>query len=326
MATHDTAEHEDYYVPDSSGMAISATIGLMLSIFGAANVLNDMTFGEPGAETNSWSILMVGLFWFIGTLFVWFRTAIRENLAGMNSAQLKKSYVLGMFWFIFSEVMFFFAFFGVLFYVRVLAGPWLAGEGDGGTGIAALQLWGDFQYSWPMMTTPQEAVGGAAAQPIANNGTFISPHISMAVSDAGAWYKWLPLWNTIILISSSVTVHIAHVGLLNDNRKKFNLWLGISVALAIVFLFLQYEEYYEAYAHFGLTLDSGIYGSTFFMLTGFHGFHVAMGMTMLLVQWLRSMRGGHFTADDHFGFEASSWYWHFVDVVWVMLFLFVYIL
>ncbi len=326
MATQSPAEHEEYYVPESSGMAISATIGLVLSIFGAASILNDMTFGEPGAETNSWTIFIVGLFWFVATLFMWFRATIKENIAGMNSAQLKKSYVLGMFWFIFSEVMFFFAFFGALFYVRVLVGPWLAGEGDGGAGIAAIGLWEGFEYSWPMMTTPQEAVGGAGAQAIANNGTFTSPHTSMAVSDAGAWYKWLPLWNTIILISSSVTVHIAHLGLLAGDRKKFNVWLGITVALACVFLYLQYYEYYEAYEHFGLTLDSGIYGSTFFMLTGFHGFHVAMGMTMLLVQWLRSIRGNHFTADDHFGFEASSWYWHFVDVVWVMLFLFVYIL
>jgi cytochrome c oxidase subunit 3 len=242
----------------------------------------------------------------------------------MNSAQLKKSYVLGMFWFIFSEVMFFFCFFGALFYVRVLAGPWLGGEGE--AGAFSHLIWQGYEFSWPMMTTPQEAVGGAGAQLISNQGEFISPHTSMAMSEAGAWYKWLPLWNTIILITSSVTVHIAHVGLLDDNRKKFNIWLGISVVLAMIFLFLQYEEYYEAYAHFGLTLDSGIYGSTFFMLTGFHGFHVAMGMTMLLVQWLRSVRGKHFTADDHFGFEASSWYWHFVDVVWVMLFLFVYIL
>jgi cytochrome c oxidase subunit 3 len=317
-------EHEDYYVPESSGMAISATIGLILSIFGAANVLNDMTFGEPGAETNSWAIFLCGLFWFAATLFMWFRTTIRENRAGMNSAQLKKSYVLGMFWFIFSEVMFFFCFFGVLFYVRMLAGPWLAGEGEAGA-MNGL-LWPGFEFNWPMMQTPQEAVGGAVSQPIANNGTFVSPETSMAFAEVEHWWHWLPMWNTIILLSSSVTVHIAHLGLLNNNRSKFNLWLGISVALACIFLFLQYVEYHEAYALYGLTLDSGIYGSTFFMLTGFHGFHVAMGMTMLAIQLLRSIRGGHFTADDHFGFEASSWYWHFVDVVWVMLFLFVYIL
>jgi cytochrome c oxidase subunit 3 len=324
MATKDSAGHQPYYVPESSGMAISATIGLVLSIFGAASVLNDMTFGEPGAETNSWTIFICGLFWFVATLFMWFRATIRENLAGMNSAQLKQSYVIGMFWFIFSEVMFFFAFFGALFYVRVLVGPWLAGEGE--AGAMNHLLWPGFEFSWPMMTTPQEAVGGAGAQVIANNGEFVSPQTSMAFGEVKVWWHWLPMWNTIILLSSSVTVHIAHLGLLNNDRRKFNLWLGISVALACVFLYLQYMEYYEAYAHFGLTLDSGIYGSTFFMLTGFHGFHVAMGMTMLLIQLLRSLRGGHFTADDHFGFEASSWYWHFVDVVWVGLFLFVYIL
>jgi cytochrome c oxidase subunit 3 len=242
----------------------------------------------------------------------------------MNSAQLKKSYVLGMGWFIFSEVMFFAAFFGALFYVRNLVGPWLAGEGDGGR--MNYLLWEGFQFSWPMMQTPQEAVGGAGSQLLANNGTFTSAHKSMAFAEASAWYAWLPLWNTIILLSSSVTVHIAHMGLLDNNRRKFNLWLGLTVLLGIVFVCLQAAEYYEAYAHFGLTLNSGIYGSTFFMLTGFHGFHVAMGTFMLGVQLYRSLRAGHFTADDHFGFEGSSWYWHFVDVVWVFLFLFVYIL
>ena len=324
MATQESVAHEEYYVPASSGMAISATIGLVLAIIGAARMLNDMTFGEPGAQTSSGTIFTVGLLWLIATLFIWFRTTIRENIAGMNSAQLKNSYAIGMFWFIFSEVMFFFVFFGALFYVRVLVGPWLAGEGEGGA--MNHLLWPGFEFSWPTMITPQQAVGGAAAQAIANNGTFVGPDTSMAFAEVEKWWHWLPMWNTIILMTSSVTVHIAHLGLLNGDRSKFNLWLGISVALACIFLFLQYEEYHEAYVLFGLTLDSGIYGSTFFMLTGFHGFHVALGMTMLLVQLLRSVWGGQCTADDHFGFEASSWYWHFVDVVWLMLFLFVYIL
>ena len=229
-----------------------------------------------------------------------------------------------MFWFIFSEVMFFFAFFGALFYLRNLVGPWLGGEGDAGrmNGL----LWDGFDFAWPMMQTPQEAVGGAMAQPIANNGSFTSAHTSMSFADAHAWWAWLPLWNTIILLTSSFTCHVAHMGILDGNKKKFNLWLGITVALGMIFLVVQFYEYYEAYAHFGLTLNSGVYGSTFFMLTGFHGFHVFMGMTMLLIQLLRSVLGGQFTSDDHFGFEASSWYWHFVDVVWVFLFLFVYIL
>ena len=324
MTSQTTTAYEKYYVPEKSRLAICATIGLILSIFGAASIMNDMTFGDPAKETSSWTIFTVGILFFLATLFSWFRTTIKENIAGMNSAQLKKSYVLGMFWFIFSEVMFFFAFFGALFYVRVLVGPWLAGEGEGGrmNGL----LWEGFNFSWPLVETPQEAVGGAGAQLIANNGSFTGAETSMSFADAHAWYLWLPLWNTIILLTSSFTCHLAHMGILNGNRNKFNLWLGITVLLGMTFLCVQFYEYYEAYEHFGLTLNAGIYGSTFFMLTGFHGFHVFMGMTMLLIQLLRSVVGGQFTATDHFGFEASSWYWHFVDVVWVFLFLFVYIL
>ena len=318
------AGFEKYYVPESSSLAVRATIGLVLTVFGGGLVLNDMTFGEPGADTSSKWVLYAGLIFFVATLASWFGTAIKENLQGLNSGQLKHSYVLGMFWFIFSEVMFFFAFFGVLFYVRTLAGPWLAGEGDGGrmNGL----LWPGFEFTWPPMATPQEAVGGVDNQAIANNGVFASQERSMSFGDAHHWYQWLPMWNTIILLSSSFTCHVAHTAILKDNRGKFNLWLGITVALGIIFLVLQAAEYYEAYAQFGLTLNSGIYGSTFFMLTGFHGFHVAMGMTMLLIQLIRSVKNKHFSASDHFGFEASSWYWHFVDVVWVFLFLFVYIL
>jgi len=323
MASQTSTAYEKYYVPEKSKMAFFATIGLILSIIGAAKIMNDMTFGDPNEATNSWSIFLCGMFVFIATLFSWFRITIRENIAGMNSAQLKKSYVLGMFWFIFSEVMFFFAFFGTLFYLRMLVGPWLAGEGERGA-MNGL-LWPGFEFSWPMMVTPQEAVG-IAAQPIANNGSFTSAHTSMSFADAHAWWMWLPLWNTIVLLTSSLTCHFAHSGILAGDRKKFNLWLTVTVLLGMIFLVLQVMEYREAYNHFGLTLNSGVYGSTFFMLTGFHGFHVFMGMTMLLIQLLRSVIGKQFTATDHFGFEASSWYWHFVDVVWVFLFLFVYIL
>ncbi|MBK6741171.1 MAG: cytochrome c oxidase subunit 3 [Haliea sp.] len=324
MASQSSPGYEKYYVPEKSRLAICATTGLLLSIFGAASIMNDMTFGDPGESTNSWTIFLFGMFFFVATLFGWFRTTIRENIAGMNSAQLKKSYVLGMFWFIFSEVMFFFAFFGALFYVRNLVGPWLAGEGEGGR--MNHLLWPGFEFSWPMMQTPQEAVGGAASQAIANNGAFTSPHTSMSFADAHVWWHWLPMWNTLVLLTSSLTCHFAHSGILAGNRKKFNLWLTVTVLLGMIFLGLQAMEYHEAYAEFGLTLNAGIYGSTFFMLTGFHGFHVFMGMTMLLIQLLRSVIGKQFTATDHFGFEASSWYWHFVDVVWVFLFLFVYIL
>ena len=148
----------------------------------------------------------------------------------------------------------------------------------------------------------------------------------MAPPDAvSKWATYLPFLNTVILLSSSVTVHFAHTAIKNENRKKLIGWLGFTVFLGVVFLGLQIEEYYIAYTDMGLTLNSGIYGSTFFMLTGFHGFHVTMGTFILLVQLSRAIKG-HFSHEDCFGFEAASWYWHFVDVVWVGLFIFVYVL
>jgi cytochrome c oxidase subunit 3 len=169
------------------------------------------------------------------------------------------------------------------------------------------------------MTTPDMVAHGDAAK-------VLGPEQSMSYSTVDNIFGWLPFWNTVILLTSSVTVHFAHTSLKNDNRKGFNAWLGLTVLLGIVFLILQVEEYYVAYTQMGLTLESGIYGTTFFMLTGFHGAHVTLGTFMLLVMWLRSVLKGHFKHDDCFGFESASWYWHFVDVVWVGLFLFVYIL
>ena len=135
----------------------------------------------------------------------------------------------------------------------------------------------------------------------------------------------LPTINTIILLISSVTLHFAHVGLEQGKRKQLTTMLGATILLGCVFLFLQVEEYIHAYQELGLTLQSGVYGNTFFLLTGFHGMHVTLGTIILMVLFLRVIKG-HFTPDNHFAFQAGSWYWHFVDVVWVMLFVFVYVL
>lgn len=250
-------------------------------------------------------VFLAGVLILAVVLYSWFSTVIRENRAGLNSAQLKRSYVWAMSWFIFSEVMFFAVLFGALFYVRILALPWLS------EGPTQELLWDGFEASWPLFTTPDMAVSGEAAR-VKGPDAIIDP-----------WH--LPLINTLILMASSVTIHIAHTALKKNNRKPFLIWLGITVLLGITFLFFQVEEYIEAYRELGLTLSSGIYGTTFFMLTGFHGAHVTLGTFMLLVQWFRALKG-HFSADDAFGFEASSWYWHFVDVVWVGLFIFVYVL
>ena len=295
----------NYYVPEQSKLPIMAATGMGLTAYGAGSWV----------QGGGAAFFLAGALILAFTLYSWFSIVIKENMAGMNSDQLKRSYVWGMSWFIFSEVMFFACFFGALFYVRVLVLPWLGGEG--GHPHSTL-LWEGFEPSWPLMTTPDMVVNGENAQ-------FMGPEENMSFPGWDKLLSWLPLWNTVILLSSSVTVHMAHTALKNNNRTKFNAWLGFTVLLGAIFLVLQAEEYIHAYQHMGLTLESGIYGTTFFMLTGFHGAHVTMGTFMLLVQFLRGLKG-HFKHDDAFGFEAASWYWHFVDVVWVGLFIFVYVL
>ena len=303
------ASEGTYYVPEQSKLPIFASLGLFLTVFGAANWINGNDTGPV--------LFTCGSILFAYVLWVWFSTVISENMAGLNSAQLKRSYVWGMGWFIFSEVMFFAAFFGALWYVRNLALPWLGGEGAG----AATNefLWKGFEHTWPLMVTPDMAVNGEAAR-------VTGPEQNMSFSTAGSLWTWLPFWNTVVLLTSSVTVHFAHTALKNAKRSAFNFWLGLTVGLGFLFLGLQAWEYVHAYNALGLTLDSGIYGTTFFMLTGFHGAHVTLGTIMLLIMFLRSVMKGHFKHDDCFGFESASWYWHFVDVVWVGLFIFVYIL
>ena len=296
-----------YYVPEQSKMPILMALALGVFAFGSGRW---MITGDP-------TLTLVGVFGIAVMMYCWFRTVIDENIRGLPDAQLKRSYVWGISWFIFSEVMFFAGFFGALFYLRNIAMPWLAGEG---AGVNNYLLWPNFVSEWPLLVTPDQSINGDEA-------TFVGAHESLSFPgfSLDKLLHWLPLWNTIILISSSVTVHIAHHHLKHgDNRKKFNTWLSITVALGVIFLGLQILEYQEAYGHYGLKLTSGIYGTTFFMLTGFHGFHVAMGTLMLGIQLARSFKG-HFSSDDHYGFEMASWYWHFVDVVWVMLFFFVYI-
>jgi cytochrome c oxidase subunit 3 len=298
------ASESSYFVPESSWFPVVTATAMGLLAVGAGLAVQGRT-GLP---------LLVGLALLAVVLFCWFGTVIGENMKGLPSAQLKRSYVMGMGWFIFSEVMFFAAFFGALFYVRVFAVPWLGGEGD--KAMTNELLWRGFEAQWPVLQTPDQAIGGSK---------FVGPQESMGFPGWDRFLGWLPLWNTLILLTSSWTVHIAHHALKHANRARFNLFLAITVALGLIFIGVQYVEYHEAYVDMGITLQSGIYGTTFFMLTGFHGFHVLMGTFMLAIQLIRGLKG-HFKPDDQFGFEASSWYWHFVDVVWVGLFIFVYVL
>jgi cytochrome c oxidase subunit 3 len=294
------AENQSYYVPEQSKWPIIATVGLGVTLYGVASIMVNAQQGE--STTGSWVMFFIGALIMAYMLFGWFGSVIRESRAGLYSPQMDRSFRWGMIWFIFSEVMFFAAFFGALFYVRVFAVPWLGGEGDRGS---SNMLWEGFQATWPLIQTPDPQAYPPAEATI------------------GPW--GLPLVNTILLVTSSFTITVAHHALKAGNRAKVKIWMIATILLAIGFLVLQAEEYVHAYQDLNLTLESGIYGSTFFMLTGFHGAHVTLGTLMLFIMLMR-VNKGHFTADSHFGFEAAAWYWHFVDVVWLGLFVFVYII
>lgn len=281
---------EKYYVPHGSHWPIVGTAGLLFLMVGVSVWLN-------GGTTGFW-VMLAGFAIVIFMLVGWFGEVIGESESGRYNTQVGMSFRMGMFWFIFSEVMFFSAFFGALFYARNMAIPWLGGESN--NFFTNLMLWEGFESTWP--TNGPGNIGGDY-EPMGPFG--------------------LPLINTVLLLSSSVTLTIAHHALLKGQRSLVKLFLAATFILGFIFVFLQAEEYIEAYQHMNLTLGTGIYGSTFFMLTGFHGMHVTIGAIMLTIIWFRVLKG-HFTPDKHFAFEAVAWYWHFVDVVWVALYVFVY--
>lgn len=290
------SEQQNYYVPPSSIWPLVGAIALFIIAIGAATTVKSAASGDM---TTGLITLFVGVSILIFMLLCWFRDVIKESMQGLYNKQLDESFKLGMLWFIFSEVMFFVALFGVLFYLRNLSIPWLGGEGNNAMTHAV--LWSDFIPKWPLTTTP----GGVHTQPM-------------------PWFG-LPLINTAILVLSSVTLHYAHHSLKENHRTQLTILLAVTVLLGFTFLFFQVEEYIHAYQVLALKFDSGVYGNTFYLLTGFHGMHVTLGVIMLTVMLLRVMKG-HFTAQQHFAFEASAWYWHFVDVVWILLFLTVYII
>jgi len=226
-------------------------------------------------------------------LIGWFSIVSRESEQGDYNARVDGSFRWGMGWFIFSEVMFFASFFGALFYARVITAP-LLGDFD------HKLLWPDFIPGWP------HAGPAGTIDPFTSLGPF-----------------WLPTINTALLLSSGITLTVSHHALRAGNRARAISWLAITIALGVTFLGVQILEYSHAYADLNLRLSSGIFGSTFFMLTGFHGFHVFLGAVMLSVVLLRLIRG-HFSPEQHFAFEGAAWYWHFVDVVWIGLYIVVY--
>jgi cytochrome c oxidase subunit III len=279
------SQSTSYYLPEPSHWPIVGSCALFLMTFGGVLWMNEVAAGP-------W-VVAAGMLTMAYMMFGWFGTVIRESEGGKYNKQVDLSFRWSMSWFIFSEVMFFAAFFGALFYMRVLSVPGL------GSGETMEYLWPGFAAHWPVS----------------------GPGIEETFTPMGAW--GIPAINTLILLTSGATVTWAHWALKKNDRTQLIAGLFATVALGILFLSLQAYEYVHAFHEYNLTLGMGAYGATFFMLTGFHGFHVTIGTIMLIVILGRSM-AGHFSAEHHFAFEGVSWYWHFVDVVWLLLFVLVY--
>lgn len=280
---------ESYYIPESSRWPLVTSVGLLLTMFGLGFTVNGSSVGL--VLLGMGTVTMAYLF------FNWFGDVIAENQSGIYNSQVDMSFRHAMVWFILSEVFFFLCFFGSLFYIRIISLPWLGGEGQ--LGISNM-LWPGFVMEWP--TDGPGHVAGAY----------------QAMSAVG-----IPAINTLILLTSGVTITWAHWGLKKDNQKQLVRGLIATVALGLLFVTLQIYEYGHAYTEMNLTLETGIYGATFYMMTGFHGLHVTIGAIMLMAILSRAVKG-HFTLNSHFGFEGVAWYWHFVDVVWLILFVSVY--
>lgn len=290
MTQHEPAS---YFIAKPSRWPITGSIGLFLMLIGIINIIHGNWYGHY--------LFFAGALIVAYMMFGWFSAVIQESLKGLHSKQMDRTYRWGMFWFIASEVAFFGIFFGALFYARNFAVPAIAGLI--GSKETHILLWPNFEAAWPLLKNPNPIAFPGPREVIPTFG--------------------IPAINTLILLTSAATVTVSHWFLKKGKRKPMLIFLLSTILLGIFFLSLQAYEYTEAYKHMGLTLASGIYGTTFFMLTGFHAAHVTLGAIILIVIFIRSYKG-HFLKEHHFAFEASSWYWHFVDVIWLFLFVFVY--
>ncbi len=252
-------------------------------------------FGADKVSNGGWFFVVLGLLMAAGVMIGWWLDVIKEGEAGDHTPVVQIGLRYGMIMFLMQEVMFFVAWFWIFF---------------------EFALFHEVRAAW------NPDILESAAYYAEGFGVNQGGH---AITTIDPWN--LPLINTLILLLSGTTLTWAHHALIKDDRKAASFGLALTIILALIFTYVQWYEYVEAYGH-RMTetnwLDSNIYGSTFFLATGFHGFHVIIGTIFLFVMWLRIVRGG-MTPENHFGFEAAAWYWHFVDVIWVFLFVFVYV-
>jgi cytochrome c oxidase subunit III len=279
------SEPGQYFLPQPSQWPVVGSMALLLLASGAAVWLNGGGAGPYVLATGGAIIVYV--------LFGWFGNLIGEGRRGSYDDQVEGSFRSGMAWFIYSEMVVFAALFAALFYVRVISVPGLA-SGDTHT-----FLWPEFHGGWPAS----------------------GPMIEGSFTSMRPWP--IPTINTLLLLTSGLLVTLAHAALDAGRRGRLIALLSATIVLGLLFLRMQASEYHHAYTALNLTLATGAYGATFFVLTGLHGLHVAIGSIFLMVTLTRIVRGD-FTVKHHLGFQAATWYWHFVGVVWLILYVLVY--
>ena len=281
----DAVKHDYHLVNPSPWPLIGSFAATVMAVGGVIWMK-----GLFGLEKGTWWVFALGFAGILYTFIGWWAEVIKEANAGDHTPVVSIGLRYGMILFIASEVMFFVAWFWIFFEMALFHGArTVSGIEEVRTAWAA----------WP----------------------------PKGIETVSAWH--LPLVNTLTLLLSGTTVTWAHHALQTGDRKGARNGLILTVLLGILFTAIQAYEYHhiltEKLFYSEEAANAGLYGSSFFMATGFHGFHVLIGTIFLAVCLIRLMRGG-FTPKQHFGFEAAAWYWHFVDVVWLFLFAFIYVI
>lgn len=302
-------KQHDYHLLDPSPWPIVASVSALVTAIGAIVWMRSLGDGATGlfGLSGPW-LFLIGFLGLVLTAASWWRDVIIEANEGYHTPVVQLHLRYGIILFIASEVMFFVAWFWAYFDFALFPGDVHTFD-NMTTAVGMVQRNELFGGQWPPVPVDStEAVIPATGAPVM--GYF-----------KGTFDPWgIPLVNTLILLSSGVTVTWAHHALLKNDRRGLVLGLVATVVLGMIFTMLQFYEY----QHANFTFGGHAYGSAFFMATGFHGAHVIIGTIFLLVCLIRAIRGA-FTPKQHFGFEAAAWYWHFVDVVWLFLFAAIYV-
>jgi cytochrome c oxidase subunit III len=291
--SHAHQKNHDYHLVDPSPWPILASVGALVMAIGAIVWMRSLGGGDGLFGLKGPTMFFLGFGSVSAVAFFWWRDVIREAHKGDHTPVVGMHLRYGMIMFIASEVMFFVAWFWAYFDVSLFPGA----------------VWTLENSSQTVGMVDRNALTGGVWPPKPGEGF------------KGTFEPWgLPLVNTLILLLSGTTVTWAHHALLNNNRRGLIWGLFCTVVLGVLFTTCQVYEY----GHAAFNFSGHIYGSTFFMATGFHGAHVVIGTIFLFVCLMRALKG-HFTPQQHFGFEAAAWYWHFVDVVWLFLFACIYV-